>query len=113
VKREFRITRSIDFKRVRRLGKSYAHPLVVLISAPGLVDHPRAGIITGKSIGGAVMRNRTKRQIRAILSETIPHIINPIDFVIIARDPIRNAKFEEIKSALNQLLVKSGLLSPG
>jgi ribonuclease P protein component len=31
VQRKFRLTRSEDFKRVRRSGKSYAHPLVVLI----------------------------------------------------------------------------------
>jgi ribonuclease P protein component len=31
VQRRFRLTRSEDFKRVRRSGKSYAHPLVVLI----------------------------------------------------------------------------------
>ncbi len=27
---KFRLSRSEDFKRVRRIGKSYAHPLVVL-----------------------------------------------------------------------------------
>ena len=31
MQRKFRLTRSEDFKRVRRSGKSYAHPLVVLI----------------------------------------------------------------------------------
>jgi ribonuclease P protein component len=31
VQRKFRLTRSEDFKRVRRSGKSYANPLVVLI----------------------------------------------------------------------------------
>ena len=31
MQRKFRLTRSEDFKRVRRFGKSYAHPLVVLI----------------------------------------------------------------------------------
>jgi ribonuclease P protein component len=34
VQRKFRLTRSEDFKRVRRSGKSYAHPLVVLIVQP-------------------------------------------------------------------------------
>ena len=34
MQRKFRLTRSEDFKRVRRSGKSYAHPLVVLIVQP-------------------------------------------------------------------------------
>ena len=32
MKRKFRLTSSTDFQRVRRLGKSYAHPLIVLIA---------------------------------------------------------------------------------
>ena len=34
MKRRFRLTRSIDLKRVRSSGKSYAHPLIVLIVGP-------------------------------------------------------------------------------
>jgi ribonuclease P protein component len=51
VQRKFRLTRSEDFKRVRRSGKSYAHPLVVLIvqshdkrsTTPVLADGAQAG----------------------------------------------------------------------
>jgi hypothetical protein len=58
VKRRFRLTRSTDFKRVRRIGRSYAHPLVVLIVASNEIQQARIGIVAGKTVGMAVERNR-------------------------------------------------------
>jgi len=88
VKRKFRITRSIDFKRVRREGRSYAHPLLVLTVASGIGENTRVGFITGKAIGNAVKRNRVKRQLRSIFSEFLPLFMNNYDLVVIAREPI-------------------------
>ena len=53
--------------RVRQLGKSYAHPFVVLIKHPNHEDFSRFGVAAGRSIGNAVQRNRAKRRIREIL----------------------------------------------
>ena len=58
MQRRFRLTRSEDFKRVRRSGKSYAHPLVVLIvQAYDQRSTPRSGSADQRSItSGAVVR---------------------------------------------------------
>ena len=110
MKREFRITRSIDFKRVRRLGKPYAHPLVVLIATPAENENSRAGFITGKSIGNAVKRNRVKRQLKAVLSEFLPHFINQSDVLVIAREPVTQATYQDLRIAIQQLLIKADLI---
>ena len=110
--RKFRITRSIDFKRVRRLGKSYAHPLIVLVALPNDCENSRVGFITGKAIGNAVKRNRIKRQLRAILSDFLPFFLRSTDAVIIAREPILKAAYLELKSVIKQLLFKAELLNP-
>ncbi len=112
MKRKFRITRSIDFKRVRRLGKSYAHPLIVLVASQSESENSRVGFITGKSIGNAVKRNRAKRQLRAIFSEFLPFFYKSSDVVIIAREPIQRAAHLEIKKAVHQLLIKAELIDP-
>ena len=65
MQRKFRLTRSTDFKRVRRDGKSYAHPLIVLIALENQLSITRVGVTAGKSVGNAVKRNRAKRLIRA------------------------------------------------
>ena len=67
--RRFRLTRSTDFKRVRRIGKSYAHPLVVFVAAPNELQQVRIGVVAGRAVGSAVQRNRAKRQLRACLQQ--------------------------------------------
>ena len=108
--RKFWITSTNDFKRVRLTGKSYAHPLVVIICAQGLVANSRAGIITGKSIGNAVKRNQAKRRLRVILGQYLPRIAPPSDLVIIGRMAIKDADFKEIDLAVQKLLIRAGLL---
>jgi ribonuclease P protein component len=76
VQRNFRLTRSEDFKRVRRDGKSYAHPLVVLIalnSENNEHSRVRVGVAAGKSVGTAVIRNRTKRLLREAMRTPPKH----------------------------------------
>jgi ribonuclease P protein component len=112
VKPKFRITRAIDFKRVRHLGKTYTHPLAVLKIAQGEVENSRAGIITGKIIGNAVVRNRAKRRLRAAFSEFLPFLIKPSDILVIAREPINNATFIDLKNAVKLLLNRAELIGP-
>jgi ribonuclease P protein component len=112
VKPKFRITRAIDFKRVRHLGKTYTHPLAVLKVAHGEVENSRAGIITGKRIGNAVVRNRAKRRLRATFSEFLPLLLKPSDILVIAREPLNNATAIELKNAVKQLLSRAELIDP-
>ena len=49
---------------MRRFGKSYAHPLVVLIVQPSDQPKIRVGVAAGKTVGVAVRRNRAKRLLR-------------------------------------------------
>ncbi|HCS38535.1 MAG TPA: ribonuclease P protein component [Anaerolineaceae bacterium] len=112
MKPKFRITRAIDFKRVRHLGKTYTHPLAVLKVAQGEAENSRAGIVTGKRIGNAVVRNRAKRRLRATFSEFLPFLLKPTDILVIAREPINNATPIELKNAVKQLLNRAELIGP-
>jgi ribonuclease P protein component len=76
----------------------------------GDLEYSRAGFIAGKLIGNAVKRNRVKRQLRAILSNRIPNILIHSDMLVIARGPIKDATYDEIKSAIYQLLLKANLI---
>ncbi len=112
MKPKFRITRAIDFKRVRHLGKTYTHPLAVLKIAQGEAENSRAGIVTGKSIGNAVVRNRAKRRLRATLSKFLPFLLKPSDLLVIAREPINNATSVDLMNAVRQLLNRAELIDP-
>ena len=109
MKRKFRLSSSTDFKRVRRLGKSYAHPLIVLIKHPNEVNISRFGVAAGRSIGNAVERNRSKRRIREIIRIQIPKIQTGWDIIFLARQPMKDASFAELQAAVDQLIERAGI----
>ena len=110
VKRRFRLTKSNDIKRVRQLGKSYAHPLIVLIALRNQLDTSRFAVIAGRSAGNAVNRNRAKRWIREALRPLIPQIEPGWDILIVARRPIADTNFKNSQKALLTLLNRAQLI---
>lgn len=111
MKRRFRLTRSTDFKRVRRFGKSHAHPLVVLVAQPSEASQTRIAVVAGAAIGGAVVRNKIKRRLRACLDEFFPALRPGWDVIVIARKPIVQAEFLQIRAAIHRVLLQGGLLN--
>jgi len=111
VKRRFRLTRSNDIKRVRRVGKSYAHPLVVLVVSRSLDSSRRIAIITGKSVGGAVERNLIRRRLRAICDCLNPVMKPGFEAVLIARGPSHQAEYENLAKAVENVLSRASLIS--
>jgi len=85
-------------------GKSFAHPLLVLIVAPNELSRVRVGVAAGQSIGNAVKRNLAKRRLRASISQYIAHIHEGWDLILLARRPVIQASFVEINAALEELL---------
>jgi ribonuclease P protein component len=111
VKRGFRLTRSTDIKRVRRSGKSYAHPLVVLYVLKSDVPETHVGVSAGLAVGNAVKRNRAKRLLRAAMNELIPVTVPGSDLLLVARSPLSAANVYQTREALSILLKRAGLLS--
>jgi ribonuclease P protein component len=111
VNHNFRLTNFTDFKRVRRSGKSYAHPLVMLLVLPILDEQTRIGIVAGRSVGNAVQRNRAKRMLREAVRELLSHIKPGWKIVLISRKPILKAELSEIQVSLDQLFKKANLIS--
>ena len=112
MQRSFRLTRSEDFKRVRRDGKSYAHPLVVLIVQNNDQPRVRVGVAAGKAVGTAVYRNRTKRLLREAMRTLIPNIASGLDLILIARPALASATLADTRSALLNLLQRAKVLNP-
>lgn len=110
MKRGFRLSKPADFKRVRRLGKSYAHPFLVLITLPNELGKVRVAVSAGRAVGGAVLRNRAKRLLRAAIQPELERIKAGQDIVLIARDGIRERTSTEVNNALKGLLQKATLI---
>jgi ribonuclease P protein component len=111
VQRKFRLSRSEDFKRVRRTGKSYAHPLVVLVAqASETSTHVRVGVAAGKTAGTAVHRNRAKRLLREAIRPLLPSLASGWDLILIARPALVTATLADTSSALTSLLQRAQIL---
>lgn len=111
MQRKFRLTQSTDFKRVRRTGKSYAHPFVVLVVQTSEVPRVRVGVTAGRSVGGAVQRNRAKRLIREAVRPLLPELLPGWDLILIARPALLSRSLQEIRQVLASLLRRAQILS--
>jgi ribonuclease P protein component len=110
LKRSFRLAKSTDFQRVRQLGKSFAHPLLVLIAQPSQQRLTRFGVAASRSVGKAVQRNRAKRLMRAAIQANQSQIPTGWDIVLIARRPLAEATFHQTQAALQTLLRRANLI---
>jgi ribonuclease P protein component len=110
VKRNLRLTRSEDIKRVRIEGHSFAHPSIVLGFLPNQLERNRTAVIAGRSVGGAVQRNLAKRRIRSAFQGLMKEINQGYDLVLIARKPILDLKYDLLIDSLRSLLDRAGLM---
>lgn len=108
---KYRLTRSEDFKRVRQSGRSYAHPLMVLVARTSETDHLRVGVTAGKASGSAVHRNRAKRMLREAIRPRLPELKPGWDLILIARPALVSASLDETRAALITLLHRAGILN--
>jgi ribonuclease P protein component len=89
------LSRRADFARVTRRGKRYAGTYLTCFVADGR-RRTRVGVTVGTSVGGAVVRNRLRRRIKAIL-DRYPLGAPPWrDVVFIARPGAGELPFEAL-----------------
>src|SRR3970282_408118 len=110
MKRENRLTRSADIKRVRRQGKTTADPFLLLVALPNGQKGLRIAVAAGRSIGGAVQRTRAKRVLRAAIQPLTTMIKPDMDILLLARPGMRPAKSSEVQHILQSLLKRANLL---
>jgi ribonuclease P protein component len=86
VQRRYRLSRSRDFDAVYRHGRSVSTRFLTLYwFGREDEDEPRLGIAVPKSGGGAVVRNRLKRQLREAWRARIERVRPGCDYVLVAR----------------------------
>lgn len=110
MKKRFRLRKNSDFQRVRREGRSWAHPLLVLCALRNELGYSRFGFSVSKRVGGAVVRNRAKRLMREAIRLRQATITDGWDVVLIARQPMREAGFHQVDRSVEQLLRRARLL---
>jgi ribonuclease P protein component len=116
-----RLTRSADFDRVYRRGRSAAsRSFVVYAFSTGPddsqsaadVEHARLGVSVGRRVGGAVERNAVKRMLREAFWSLEPSLPADHDFVVVARagagDIVSREGRDGVRRELADLLERLG-----
>jgi len=113
-----RLSRSAEFERVYRQGRSYGSRFLVLWMFPraggavGEADpEPRLGVTVTRAVGGAVERNRVKRLLREAFGAEKDGLPPSVDVVVQARPSARELAEREglpgIRRELAELIARA------
>lgn len=102
-----------DFNKVYNHGKSYAtRNLVLYLLAAPENDDNRYGLSVSKRIGNAVVRNKLKRRLREVIREfEKKYDFKSYDIIFIARNPVVDLNYQQIKRDVKKLYRKAALIS--
>ena len=109
--REHRLRRSGDFARVRREGRAWSHPWLVVTAVPNGGTVSRVGFTVSKRVGKAHVRNLVRRRLREATRAYLPELAPGYDIVIISRPALASQPFAALAGALAQQLRHARLLA--
>jgi len=104
-----RLQQRADFVRVQSRGRRFRRPhLVLLVDRDGLPSkNARVGYTVSRKVGNAVVRNRVRRRLRAIVRARPELLVPPYDYVIIAVPAAAGAEFATLQSEVTELLAQA------
>lgn len=101
MKKKNRVCKNHEFSSIIQCRTFVKSPGFVFYFVPRKEDHARIGISVGKKLGNAVVRNRIKRQMRALV-DSVFTFDEIYDAVIIVRPDFMKSDFAQNKAELEQ-----------
>jgi len=109
--KQYRVKKSNEIKKILKEKKfsSNSYFSVYKRNNPE-TSHFRYAISVGKKLGNAVIRNKLKRQIRAVINELNIDLNRNTDVFIIAKVKILDISYQEMLKQLEYLFNKQKLI---
>ena len=104
-----RIKNNEEFVFTVRKGNVLKHTPFIVHFIKNDKNVCRIGLSVSKKIGNAVIRNRVKRQTRAMCDSLVEYTSHTFDVVIVIKAEFLNNSFDDNKIILNELLSKIGI----
>jgi ribonuclease P protein component len=111
-----RLRDSDAFRRTVSSGRRAGGAALVvhlLDDAPRAGDGPRVGLVVGKAIGNAVVRNRVKRQLRHLVRDHLTQLSVSADLVVRALPPAAGMDSTELGAELDRCLERANATRTG
>jgi ribonuclease P protein component len=102
--RDARLLKHADFQAVYKNGRKHFSGNMTAFYRHG--DHvagPRVGFTVGKVLGGAVIRNRIRRRMRAAVRQHLRELAAPLDLVLHPRKSVLTLKFAQLDAEIAQV----------
>ena len=100
-----------DFRRLYNRGKAVTNPALVMYYMKNRAGICRIGITTGKKIGNAVERNRSRRIIREAFRAVIKDVDGSYDFVFVARSKTKYLKSTYIEAVMRDMMQTNNIIT--
>ena len=94
-----------DFDAVARRGRARRHRLFTIRVRRNGLGRVRCGFAVSRRVGGAVVRNRVRRRLRALMRALPPG--SGFDVLVSANPGIVHANFEELRAALGETVAEA------
>lgn len=108
-----RLTRSAEFLRVKNEGAAHRGALLILGVLPTADTKLfRAGFVTSKRVGNAVMRNRVRRRLREAVRLHQRALRAGLWIVLIARPGAAKATYQQLEHEWLRLAKRASILAP-
>ena len=98
------IKSNLIFDRIIKNNKSYRYKDYIIYLERNDDFEYHFGLSVGKKVGNAVIRNKIKRQLKAIIDKN--NYEKGFNCIIIVRKGIINKSFQNMEKELNEVLIK-------
>lgn len=106
-----RLKKRKDFKNLFKKGKGFKQGFLFLKFVENNLGVSRFGFVASRNFSKkAVLRNKIKRRLRAIIREMLPEIKNGIDGILAVYSGLEKKSFSEIKEAIRTVFQKAKIL---
>jgi ribonuclease P protein component len=102
--RDARLLKHADFQAVYKNGKKhFSGNMTAFYRRTDRDAGARVGFTVGKVLGGAVVRNRIRRRMRASVRQHLRELAAPLDLVLHPRKSVLTLKFAQLDAEIAQV----------